>query len=785
MKAMFLVFLMLCTSWAAAQELEFHPPASAADPAVPALMRDLASRILPVYQESDQEKYLRNVSALQMAARNYPAAHASREQLRDRRRTVDARRPVQRSVIFDMYAQARDHESEDRTPFPQAFTRAYWDTVGRLNDQDAYNLTSWLGLPVVGFQESLQKAFDQWRPRGTVPLPDAIELLWTYLAFDAYRNFHPLIAALDTENDTRRYVIDWDVVIDTPDGATLSAVMVRPKDDSRPLPALLEFTINVDAHNLARECAAHGYVGIVAFSRGERRSVGPVTPFEHDGADARAVINWITRQSWSDGRVGMYGTSYSAFTQWAAATRLPTALKAMATTSAIAPGVDFPMYGNIVHNWAYRWSGCVSNSKGFDEKTCNDDAQWRAVDEAWYKSGKSYRNLDRAIGGHNLIFHRWLDHASYDRYWQKFVPFRAEFAKIDIPVLATTGYFAGGAAGTLHYFQQHFKYNPKANQTLVIGPYDDGVMQHGTWTSLLGYQIDPAAQIDLRELRYQWFDHIFKAADLPALLQDRVNYQMMGANEWRHAPSLEVLAKGAMRYYLDAGKAGTAGTAGTAGAAGAAGTAGAAGAAGTAGAAGAAGAAGEEAHGLVLRKTAGARFIAQQVNLADRSDASWTPPTNVTAKGIPLHNALLFVSEPLRQPVEVAGLLSGKLDFTVNRQDLDLNLSLYELLPNGDSFRLFEPAYEFRASYVQDPVNRHLLKAGERQQLAFRASRMTGRRLEAGSRIAVVLGVNKRADRQINYGTGYPVNDESIEDARIPLKIRWYTDTYFDVPVRH
>ena len=749
MKALSIVWvLLLCSSWAAAQDLEFHPPASAADPAVPALMRDLAVRILPVYQENDQEKYLRNLSALQMVARNYPAANASREQLRDRRRNVDARRPVARSVIFDMYAHARDRESEDRTPFPQAFAQAYRDAVGRLNDQEAYNLTSWLALPVVGFQEPLQKAFDQWRSRGTIPLPDAIELVWTYLTFDAYRNFHPLIAALDAENDTRRYVIDWDLVIETPEGASISAVMVRPKDDSKPLPTLLEFTINVDAHNLARECAAHGYVGIVAFSRGERRSAGPVTPFENDGADARAVINWITRQSWSDGRVGMYGTGYSAFTQWAAATHLPPALKAMATTSAIAPGIDFPMNGNIVHNWAYRWSGCVSSSKGFDEKTCNDDAQWRAVDEAWYTSGKSYRDLDRAIGGHNLIFHRWLDHASYDRYWQKFVPYREEFARVNIPVLTTTGYFAGGASGTLYYFEQHYKYNPKANQTLVIGPYDDGVMQHGTWTSLLGYQIDQAAQVDLRELRYQWFDHVLKGADAPALLQDRVNYQVMGANEWRHAPSLEALAKGGMRYYLDAG------------------------------------AASDQAYRLVQRKGPAAAFITQKVNLADRSDAAWTPPTNVVGKGIALHNALLFVSEPLRQPVEVAGLLSGRLDFTVNKQDLDLNVSLYELLPNGDSFRLFEPAYEFRASYVRDPVNRHLLKAGERQQLAFRANRMTGRRLDTGSRIAVVIGVNKRPDRQINYGTGYPVNDESIEDARIPLKILWYTDSYVDVPAR-
>jgi len=114
--------------------------------------------------------------------------------------------------------------------------------------------------------------------QGQYPPDDAVDLIWTYLAFDAYRNFHPLVAALNEEDDSRRYVTDWDVLIKTPDGANISAVVVRPKDDSKPLPTLLEFTIYVDSRTFAKECAAHGYVGIVAFTRGERRSRGEVVP---------------------------------------------------------------------------------------------------------------------------------------------------------------------------------------------------------------------------------------------------------------------------------------------------------------------------------------------------------------------------------------------------------------------------------------------------------------------------------------------------------------------------
>ena len=61
---------------------------------------------------------------------------------------------------------------------------------------------------------------------------------------------------------------------------------------------------------------------------------------------------------------------------------------------------------------------------------------------------------------------------------------------------------------------------------------------------------------------------------------------------------------------------------------------------------------------------------------------------------------------------------------------------------------------------------------------------LTSRKLESGSRLVMVLSVNKRADRQINYGTGGAVNEESVEDAGAPVRIRWYSDSYIDVPVR-
>jgi hypothetical protein len=172
------------------------------------------------------------------------------------------------------------------------------------------------------------------------------------------------------------------------------------------------------------------------------------------------------------------------------------------------------------------------------------------------------------------------------------------------------------------------------------------------------------------------------------------------------------------------------------------------------------------------------------VNFIDRTDAAWTPSADFISRSLAPRHGTIFISEPLAKTTEFNGLFSGRLDFTVNKMDVDLNISLYELLANGDYVRLFSPTYEFRASYAQDRTHRHILKAGERQELAFKSERMTSRQLKPGSRLVMVLAINKRPDREINYGTGGDVSEESIADGKVPLKIRWYNDSYIEIPVR-
>src|SRR5687767_15673775 len=107
-------------------------------------------------------------------------------------------------------------------------------------------------------------------------------------------------------NSQDSFIINDSVLIKTKDGATLSAIVVRKKGITAPLPAALVFTIYTDYEwNLqeAKQSAEHGFVGVVADARGKRLSPDEISPYENEVKDVNAVIDWIVQQSWSNGKV--------------------------------------------------------------------------------------------------------------------------------------------------------------------------------------------------------------------------------------------------------------------------------------------------------------------------------------------------------------------------------------------------------------------------------------------------------------------------------------------------
>lgn len=456
------------------------------------------------------------------------------------------------------------------------------------------------------------------------------------------------------------------------------------------------------------------------------------------------MIDWIAAQPWNDARVGMYGGSYSGYTQWAALKYRPKALKAIATSATTAPGIDVPMEGGIFLNFMVPWPLYTASNRSLDDARYGDTRRWAKLNRDWYASGRSYRELPAIDGSANPVFAKWLQHSDYDAYWKAMIPQGEEFAGIDIPVLATTGYFDGAQIGALHYFREHLRQRPDADHTLLVGPYEHFTMQTGVPPAVQGYAVDPSARIDLQGLRLAWFDHVLKGAPEPELLAGRVNWQVMGADAWRHASTLDAMATRTQRLYLVPDE-----TSGT--------------------------------NALSMQVQPQAIAI-QRVDFSDRGDADWTLPPNVVNKTIDPRQGLVFAGAPLRRDTELSGAFSGALDFTVNKRDVDVAIGVYELNAKGEYLDL--AYWQQRASYNTDRRQRHLLQPGVAQRLVVKDTRLIGRKLAAGSRIVVTLGVIKQPDRQLNLGSGKDPSGETISDAAEPLEIRWCGSSYLDLPVR-
>jgi hypothetical protein len=67
--------------------------------------------------------------------------------------------------------------------------------------------------------------------------------------------------------------------------------------------------------------------------------------------------------------------------------------------------------------------------------------------------------------------------------------------------------------------------------------------------------------------------------------------------------------------------------------------------------------------------------------------------------------------------------------------------------------------------------------------LDFRSMRLMSRQMGVGSRLVAVLSILKEPEREIDYGTGQQVIDESISDAKVPLRMTWFASSYLDLPV--
>jgi putative CocE/NonD family hydrolase len=77
-----------------------------------------------------------------------------------------------------------------------------------------------------------------------------------------------------------------------------------------------------------------GYAVVAVDSRGLRASKGKWEPYVHEAQDGFDVQSWVAKQPWCNGKIGMFGTSYPAYTQVAPAQYRNPNVKALIPVSA-------------------------------------------------------------------------------------------------------------------------------------------------------------------------------------------------------------------------------------------------------------------------------------------------------------------------------------------------------------------------------------------------------------------------------------------------------------------
>ncbi len=331
-------------------------------------------------------------------------------------------------VPLEVYAKAKQEQSLN-TSLQSSFKRQFRETFVSLDVASQEIVEANTRIPAENLKKSLDAIVERQKESDTLQLRNALQLISSYNWYRVYNQTSPIMHQVVETYNNKTYDLET-TVVETRDSSKLRAHVVRKKGLTEQLPTVFIFNIYADSLRdigKAKYYAAEGYACVVANTRGKGFDEHEIAPFEYDGRDAYDIIDWIVKQDWSNGEVGMVGGSYLGFSQWAATKNLHPALKTIMPQVAVAPGIDFPMNGNVFMSYMLSWIRYVTNNRTTDYPDFSNANKWKALYKTWYEQGASFRSLDTLEGRPSSIFQRWLDHPSYDPFWQELVPYKTIF----------------------------------------------------------------------------------------------------------------------------------------------------------------------------------------------------------------------------------------------------------------------------------------------------------------------------------------------------------------------
>ena len=282
------------------------------------------------------------------------------------------------------------------------------------------------------------------------------------------------------------------------DGVHLHALLYLPDDlkSSGRIPAVLNTTPYRNMPRSDSYFARHGYAALYVDVRGTGASEGiPLDEYsreEHE--DTAQVIDWLSKQPWSNGNVGMFGASYSAFNSvWVAAAIKPPALKAIfalcGTDNRYTDDIHFPGGTMLMvdNSWAL---GMVTSN--LMPGAPNYDVDGRAALERWetkpWLQGFLHQQLDSSYWRHGSLA------PDYSR-------------------LTTPTFLGGGTLDIYQNFVPRIMRNSPATTMGILGPWHHSMRV-------------PGPTVDWDAIRVRWFDHWLKGEDTGMLREPRVSFYL-------------------------------------------------------------------------------------------------------------------------------------------------------------------------------------------------------------------------------------------------------------------
>jgi putative CocE/NonD family hydrolase len=352
------------------------------------------------------------------------------------------------------------------------------------------------------------------------------------------------------------------------DGTILRADVYRP-DSAHPVPVILMRTqygksgaqVQPSRYQSPDWFASHCYLVVIQDVRGQGTSEGTFSEFTNDRDDGYDSVEWAAALPGSNGKVGMYGSSYVGATQWLAATTAPPHLVTIVPANTASDYFDGWMYEGgqfrlaFVLPWALGLATTAATNRHDDvtatalKSASADPTRW--LDFLPYQALPVLQPANPAVAP---WYFDWIAHSSRDAFWRQW-SIRDRYASVQVPVLDVEGWYDAFLAGGIENFtgMVNSAGTPQArtNQRLVIGPWDHVDWgRAGSEPAPLLKDIGNVGESPINELMLTWYDHFLKGVDNHVSGTPRVDYFLMGANRWKSADSWPLPQTRWSRYFL-------------------------------------------------------------------------------------------------------------------------------------------------------------------------------------------------------------------------------------------